>query len=308
LWRGPPAAPPPPVAAAPAPAPVIDTAALDAAKRELNARLDDLDKRVRGAATTAAQADRPPTSDPAIGELRRKLEALENRPAAEADTSAIRSEIVALRAAMQSLDQVVAGHKVTVDKAAAAAQASASGEQKALAAARGSAVIGIAARISAALAAGLPFATDLAMLTPLAQGDAKLAELVASLQPRAATGVVSNVGLAATFPAVAKAALAEDLADDSFWQRLLGKLKGLVSLRRTGADVPGDSVEAKLARAEAALEVGDLAKAVEIVKSLPQQTSRATAEWLAAAEVHLAAQRAVDQLAAQAVSLLAVAK
>jgi uroporphyrinogen-III synthase len=306
LWRGPVVAPPSPPA--PAPAPVLDTAALDAAKRELTARLDDLDKRVRGAATTAAQADRPPTSDPAIGELRRKLEALENRPAAEADTSAIRSEIVALRAAMQSLDQVVAGHKVTVDKAAAAAQASASGEQKALAAARGSAVIGIAARISAALAAGLPFATDLAMLTPLAQGDAKLAELVASLQPRAATGVVSNVGLAATFPAVAKAALAEDLADDSFWQRLLGKLKGLVSLRRTGADVPGDSVEAKLARAEAALEVGDLAKAVEIVKSLPQQTSRATAEWLAAAEVHLAAQRAVDQLAAQAVSLLAVAK
>jgi len=304
LWRGPIAAPPPPPPApAPAPAPVIDTAALDAAKRELSARLDDLDKRVRGAAATAAQADRPPTSDPAIAELRRKLEALESRPAAE-DTSAVKSEIVALRAALQSLDQVVAGHKAAVDKATAAAQASAGNEQKALAAARGSAVIGIAARISAALTAGLPFTTDLALLQPLAQGDAKLSEQIAALQPRAATGVISKATLSAVFPAMAKAVLAEDLADDSFWQRLLGKLKGLVSLRRVGADVPGDSVEAKLARAEAAMEAGDLAKAVEIVKSLPPQTAQATASWLAAAEAHLAAQRAVDQLAAQAVSLL----
>ena len=48
--------------------------------------------------------------------------------------------------------------------------------------------------------------------------------------------------------------MADDLADDSFWQRLLGKLKSVVSLRRVGADVQGDSVEAKLARAEAAVE------------------------------------------------------
>jgi hypothetical protein len=107
---------------------------------------------------------------------------------------------------------------------------------------------------------------------------------------------------------MAKAALADDLADDSFWQRLLGKLKSLISLRRIGADVQGDSVEAKLARAEAAIDAGDLAKAVELVKSLPPQTSHATADWLARAEAHLAAQRAVDQLAAQAVSLLGSAR
>jgi uroporphyrinogen-III synthase len=304
LWRGPVAASPLPT---PAPAPAIDTAALDAAKRELAGRLDDLDKRVRAAAATAAQADRPTTSDPAIAELRRKLEALENRPAPEADTSSLKSEIVALRAALQALDQTVAGQKASVDKAAAAAQASVSGEQKAIAAARGSAVIGIAARISAGLTAGQPFAPDLSLLQPLAQGDTKLAELIAALQPHAAKGVASRANLANTFPSVAKAALADDLADDSFWQRMLGKLKSVVSLRRTG-EVAGDSVEAKLARAEAAINAGDLAKAVELVKSLPPQTSRATADWLARAEAHLAAQRAVDQLAAYAVALLASAK
>jgi hypothetical protein len=320
LWRGPDIVQPAPAASvAPPSAPVIDTAALDAAKREFTTRLDDLDKRVRAAASTAAQAappqaappraDRPATPDPAIAELQRKLEALESKPAAtEADTSALKSEIVALRAGLQSLDQAIAGQKASVEKAAAAATASTTGEQKALAAARGSAVIGIAARISAGLTAGQPFTTDLGLLTPLAQGDAKLGELIATLQPMAAKGVASRASLAASFPAMAKAALADDLADDSFWQRLLGKLKNLVSLRRVGADVQGDSAEARLARAEAAIGSGDLAKAVELVKSLPPQTSRATADWLARAEAHLAAQRAVDQLAAQAVSLLGSAR
>jgi hypothetical protein len=315
LWRGPAVAQPAPSpSVAPPSAPVIDTAALDAAKRELTARIDDLDRRVRAAATTAAQADRPQadrpaTPDPAIAELQRKLEALESKPTAtESDTSALKSEIVALRAGMQSLDQAVAGQKASVDKAAAAANASTTGEQKALAAARGSAVIGIAARISAGLTAGQPFATDLGLLAPLAQGDAKLGELIATLQPLAPKGVASRSSLAASFPAMAKSALADDLADDSFWQRLLGKLKSLVSLRRIGADVQGDSVEARLARAEAAIDSGDLATAVELVKSLPPQTARATADWLARAEAHLAAQRAVDQLAAQAVSLLGSAR
>ncbi len=103
---------------------------------------------------------------------------------------------------------------------------------------------------------------------------------------------------------MAKAALADDVADDSFGERLMGKVRNLVSLRRVGADVQGDSVEAKLARAEAAVEAGDLGKAVELVKSMPPQTARATTGWLSRAEDHLAAKRAIDQLAAQAVALL----
>ncbi|MCW5732585.1 MAG: uroporphyrinogen-III synthase [Enhydrobacter sp.] len=315
LWRGPAVAQPsPPKPVAPPAAPVMDTAALDAAKRDLSARLDDLDTRLRAIASTAAQAQRPPAErqegpDPAIEELRRKLEALESRPTAtESDTSALKSEIVALRAGLQSLDQAVAGQKASVEKAAAAASASTTGEQKALAAARGSALIAIAARISAGLTAGQPFATDLGLLTPLAQGDSKLGEPIAVLQPLAAKGVASRASLAASFPAMAKMALADDLADDSFWQRLLGRLKRLVSLRRTGADVQGDSVEAKLARAEAAINAGDLAGAVGLVKSLPPETSRATADWLARAEAHLSAQRAVDQLAALGVSQLGSAR
>jgi hypothetical protein len=295
MWRG-----PAPVPVAP-PAPVVDTAAIDAAKRELTVRLDDLDKRVRAVATTAAQADRGTTSDPGVAELRGRIAALEARPAAAADTernAALETDLRKLR------DDMTAA----ADKAKADATALGSGEQKALAAARASAVIGIAARLSAALDSGLPFATDLGLLAPLAKDDAKLAEIVAGLQPLAATGVDGRTTLAVSFPAVAKAALADDLADDSFGARLLGKLRGLVSLRRVGADVAGDTVEAKLARAEAALNAGDVARAVALVKSLPPQAAKATTAWLARADAHLAAQQAVDQLAAHAVALLGAAK
>ena len=295
MWRGP---APAPVAQ---PAPVVDTAAIEAAKRDLSARLDDLDKRVRAVATTAAQADRGTTSDPGVAELRGRIAALEAHPAAAADTE----KDAALKADFQKLRDDMAA---AADKAKTDAAALGSGEQKALAAARASAVIGIAARLSAALDSGLPFATDLGLLAPLAKDDAKLAEIVTGLQPLAATGVDGRTTLAVSFPAVAKTALADDLADDSFGARLLGKLRSLVSLRRVGADVAGDTVEAKLARAEAALNAGDIAKAVALVKSLPPQAAKAATAWRARADAHLAAQQAVDQLAAHAVALLGAAK
>jgi hypothetical protein len=221
----------------------------------------------------------------------------------------LRAEITTLHTALQALDQSVTGQREQTKALGDALGARNTGEQKALVAARASAVIGVAARLSAALDSGLPFAADLNLLAPLArvdgkEGDAKLTEVAAALQPHAQAGVASRAALAASFPAVAKAALADDVADDSFGERLLGKVRGIVSLRRVGDDVPGDSAEAKLARAEAALDAGDLAKAVDLVKSLPPQTGKATAAWLARAEAHLAAKRAIDALAAHAVSLL----
>jgi hypothetical protein len=232
-------------------------------------------------------------------------------PAGEADKeiAVLRAEVTTLHTALQALDQSVTGQREQTKALGEAMGTRNAGEQKTLVAARASAVIGVAARLSAALDSGLPFAADLNLLAPLArvdgkEGDAKLTEVAAALQPHAQAGVASRAALAASFPAVAKAALADDVADDSFGERLLGKIRNIVSLRRVGDDVPGDSAEAKLARAEAALDAGDLVKAVDLVKSLPPQTAKATSAWLVRAEAHLAAKRAIDALAAHAVSLL----
>jgi uroporphyrinogen-III synthase len=344
LWQG-------QGAAAVPPAPALDlqqvrqdaaavaNASVEAAKREISARLDDLEKRVRAASAAAAERPGSPASsgpDPAIADLRRKIEALEGRAAApeaaapapapaptqagpnpeqEKELATLRLELATMRNTVQTIDQTVAAQRdqtkllaEAVDKARGEASARNAGEQKAMSAARASALIGIAARLSAAVESGLPFATDLALLTPLAQGDAKLTESAAALQAYAQNGVASRPALVAEFPAVAKAALADDLADDSFGERLLGKVRGLVSLRRVGNDVEGDGTEAKLARAEAALEAGDLPKAVALVKTLPAPTARATAGWLSRAEAHLAAKQAADQISSQAVTLLGSAR
>ena len=315
----------------------VANASVEAARREISARLDDLDKRVRAASAAAAERPGSPASsgpDPAIADLRRKIEALESRPAApeaatpaptpapagpnpeqEKELATLRLELATMRNTVQTIDQTIAVQRdqtkllaEAVDKARGEASARNAGEQKAVSAARASALIGIAARLSAAVESGLPFATDLALLTPLAQGDARLTESAAGLQAYAQTGVASRPALVAEFPAVAKAALADDLADDSFGERLLGKVRGLVSLRRVGNDVEGDGTEAKLARAEAALEAGDLAKAVALVKTLPPPTARATAGWLSRAQAHLAAKQAADQISSQAVTLLGSAR
>lgn len=315
----------------------VANASVETAKRDISARLDDLEKRVRAA--SAAAAERPASAgtgspDPAIAELRGKIEALEGRAAAPAATppappsapaapspeqekelATLRLELATMRNTVQTIDQTIAVQRdqtkllaEAVDKARGEASARNAGEQKAMSAARASALIGIAARLSAAVESGLPFATDLALLTPLAQGDAKLTESATALQAYAQTGVASRAALVAEFPAVAKAALADDLADDSFGERLLGKVRALVSLRRVGNDVEGDGTEAKLARAEAALEAGDLAKAVALVKTLPPPTARATAGWLSRAEANLAAKQAADQISSQAVTLLGSAR
>ncbi len=329
LWRGHAAATPPTpgidLQAVRADATAVATAAVDTARRDLTARLDDLEKRLRAVSATAAERPTaaPSGPDPAVADLRIRVEALEQRPAAsgaapapapapsnveaEKEIAVLTREIAALRATLGALDQAVASQRDQAKALSDAVGAKNSGEQKALVAARASTVIGVAARLASSIDAGVPFAAELNLLVPLVQGDGKLTEIISALQPYAQTGVASRAALEAEFPAVAKAALAEDVADDSYGERLLAKLRGLVSLRRVG-DVPGDSTEAKLARAEQALHAGDVAKAAELVKSLPAQTNKATAAWLAKADAHLAAKRSLDQLAAYAVNLLGTAR
>jgi len=333
LWRGHAAAIPPSpgidLQAVRADATSVAAATVDTARRELTARLDDLEKRLRAVSATTAERPSagPAGPDPAIADLKSRVEALEQRPAAsgaapsptpapspaagnveaEKEIAILTREIAALRATLGALDQAVATQRDQAKALSDAVGARNIGEQKALVLARASAVIGVAARLAGSIDAGVPFAADLNLLVPLVQGDAKLTEVIAALQPHAQTGVASRIALEAAFPAVAKAAMAEDLADDSYGERLLGKLRGLVSLRRVG-DVPGDGTEAKLARAEQALHAGDVGKAAELVKSLPASTNKATAAWLAKAEAHLAAKRSLDQLAAYAVNLLGTAR
>ena len=61
---------------------------------------------------------------------------------------------------------------------------------------------------------------------------------------------------------------------------MMASAKSAISIRRIGADASGDEPAAVLARAEAALNQGDLAAAIKEVESLPAPArDRMPAGW-----------------------------
>jgi uroporphyrinogen-III synthase len=78
----------------------------------------------------------------------------------------------------------------------------------------------------------------------------------------------------------------------------------LVTVRPVGDDVRGDTAEARVARAEAALDKGDLAAAVAELDQLEGRPAEAAADWLSRAKARLGADQAVAGLRAQATDLL----
>jgi len=169
-----------------------------------------------------------------------------------------------------------------------------------------------ASRLGSAVNAGRPFAPELKTLMALAADDAALkSEIDERLKPIAASadqGVPTLADLRQAFPDLARKlaevgtgadiAAAAD-AEPGWFQRLLASLSDLVTVRPTGADATGDSVGARVARAEAALNHGDLEKAAAELDGLP-----AAAEWVAAARARAAAGPAIDALETMAVARL----
>lgn len=108
-------------------------------------------------------------------------------------------------------------------------------------------------------------------------------------------GLPTRATLAATF-ATLPDRLARPVSDGlSWWSDLRAWAGGLVKIRRTG-NVAGPDAEAVGARAEAAMQRGDLAAAIAALKTLPADQVSAAADWIAAAELRLAAEAALDEL------------
>lgn len=305
------------LAARPADAPATpgtapSTANGDAARQiaVLVDRLDRLEKRdAQAAGSTANLAEKV--------EVVRQLAELEARLRAEiargaSTDSGARDAAAQARARADAVEKEVAARLDAVARETAAKidglnrdiAARAGGDEKALTSSRGAAVIGVAARLRQALEAGGPFTSSLEMLAPLAAADPQVAAFRDELNKVAPTGVVPIRVLASEFPQVARNVIAADVADDSFWQRVLSKLKSIVSIRRVGENTKGMDADAILARAEAAVNAGDLGRAVGEMKQLKGAAAAPATTWLVSAETHLTAERVVDRLSLHGVALL----
>jgi hypothetical protein len=124
-----------------------------------------------------------------------------------------------------------------------------------------------------------------------------------ALSRYAGTAPPTEAQLRLRFPRSEQAALAAtqpDGGDAPFAGRLWERAQGLITIRRGDDVVVGNSSAVILNHAQAALEAGDLAGAVDAVESLKGQPGQAMATWLTDAKALLSARSALADMADKA--------
>jgi hypothetical protein len=159
-------------------------------------------------------------------------------------------------------------------------------------------------QLEAALDSGQPYASQLGAVRRLAIDDADLSSLLSQLEEHADEGIPSMAELRIRFSdtALAVAQAAQSDADGDWADRAWARLRSLVTVRPVGGDVPGESPEARVARAEARLNEGDLASAIGELEGLEGPAAEAAAPWLAGARARLSADQAIERLRERALA------
>lgn len=254
-----------------------DTTALNAASEDLTARLDALETR--------------------SGEITEQLAAMESRLSsveklAPEGTEAAKLAAQAYAKELAALRERFEGELAQIDAAQAKASALEAQLAESAKAAVGRAAL---AKVEAALDTGEPFEDALAELT-----EATGLDVPEALRAAAAEGVPALADLQSSFPAAARAAIDADIrkrVEDGSMNRLDAFLKTQLGTRSL-KPIEGDSADAVLSRAEAALKTGDLETVLAEIETLPEAAKPALAEWRAAVEMRaeaLAAGKALSE-------------
>lgn len=267
----------------------------------------ELDRLGAGAAApsegTPAMEGRLEALQGQVAELRAELDGI-RRDGAQAGTperlialtNRIEENAAELRAMQGELSRLIELPKRVQDLGATIEAASGQTQSTAFVLASG--------QLEAALDSGQPYASELGAVRRLAGGDAELPALLAALEEHADEGIASMAELRIRFDdtALAVAQAAQSDVGGDWMDRAWARLRSLVTVRPVGGDVAGDSPEARLARAEARLNEGDLASAVAELEVLEGAAAEAAAPWLAGARARVAADRAIEHLRERALA------
>ncbi|NUB06552.1 hypothetical protein FW320_10260 [Azospirillum sp. Vi22] len=263
----------------------IDQQTLDNAVGQLTARIQQLEERPQAAASAA-----PAEPDPRIAQLTEQLGQVQQRVDAvgsEAQAAGqIRQDVDALKQELAAVNQVVETRR----DAATAAQT----------------LVLAAGQLRSALAAGQPFQQELQAVRAVASGDAQVTQPLEAVAGYAAKGVPTQPQLTDRFSAMASDIVrADNQGEGNDWvEQVTGKIATLVTVRRSGGDAVGDGASAVVARAEAALQAGNLGGAVNELAALKGPAAQVAAPWIADAKARLAANEAGQQLTNRAIGLL----
>jgi hypothetical protein len=190
----------------------------------------------------------------------------------------------------------------SADVARLSARVAALEDRQGHAAQAAAAALAASAVVEAAQGTG-PFTDELASLRAVSPPSPEMQ----ALARLAATGAPSRTALAASFPEYAAAAASAARAPGEkagLGDRIVYALSRVVSLRRVG-EVPGDGVDALLARAERQVDDGDLDRALRTLDRLPPGARDAMAAWRGRAERRAEIDRSASALRARALQTLA---
>ena len=253
----------------------------------LEKSLGDLQARLAAepGANAAGQPEAATPATPPTPDLSPEIDALKS------ENQGLRDQLSALTSRFDALGKVDE-RVASLESQVASAPAPVTARQQ-----LGTAVVLSASQLRSAMAGSQPFNAELAALKQLTAGDSQLSAdvtpIATKLEPVAASGAPTLSQLQASLPSteIARAAEAEMAADaggnESWWRRMTHRLSEIVTVRPVGEDVAGDGPLERLARAEAALSAGNLAKTVDELSGLQGEAAKRAAGWLAGARARL---------------------
>ncbi len=151
------------------------------------------------------------------------------------------------------------------------------------------------------------FARELASLRGLTTGDAEITAVIDQLQPLADDGVPTIDQLRVDFNRLAPQIVRSAVVGDGtrWWRQALYRIESVISIRRVGADVPGDTADAIVARADAKMDDDDVAGAVAALQALTGLSADIANPWIHDAEKRIAADAAETELTRLAIDRVA---
>ena len=163
-------------------------------------------------------------------------------------------------------------------------------------------------QLRAKAADGLPFDAELRTARALAEDKAAFDAQANRFADQAGGGVATMVALRRGFDTLsATAARAAVVPEgDSILNKTIGRVTGLITVRRIDGKDESLSVSAILARAEIFIEAGDLSGAVKELKTIEAPTvAAALKSWIARADARIALDAALSTLTADALARVA---
>ena len=246
-------------------------------------QINEAEQRLQGKIDTALASEG--TNASTIQEMQATISELKGKMAALADAELGTGDTTDLSELSQRVDKI---EKALPELATAASK----GVEQTKSAAAAIAF----ANLRAAVSEGRPFATELDTISTLSPSATDLGALPAYAEK----GIPTVPELARSFDAAKEAALATAAAPPnsggSLLDSLMASAESLVKIRRVDAAATGDTPSALLARAEAALDKGDLATAVKEVGTLQGAPRDSFSSWLDQARARLGADETLKRL------------